>query len=268
METDKKESVLISVVLPTYNRARCLSRSINSVLNQTFSNLELIIVDDGSTDNTRELVESFSDPRIRYIYQENAGACAARNHGINEAFGTYIAFQDSDDEWRKDKLEIQLNALIKNRADIVFSAFLRKTEGEEEAVIIPSKERKTKGFATYYDIIPDNICTTATIIMKRECLIEDKFDESMPRLQEWELMLRLFPKWRVFYVDDSLVTVNIQHDSISKNQEALLEALIKVYGGIAFKYKHEITEVYSSTSWKITKPLRALGKIYRKLFGN
>ena len=114
METDKKENVLISVVLPTYNRARCLSRSINSVLNQTFSNLELIIVDDGSTDNTRELVESFSDPRIRYIYQENAGACAARNHGINEALGTYIAFQDSDDEWRKDKLEIQLNALIKN----------------------------------------------------------------------------------------------------------------------------------------------------------
>ena len=99
-------------------------------------------------------------------------------------------------------------------------------------------------------------------------MIEDKFDESMPRLQEWELMLRLFPKWRVFYVDDCLVTVNIQHDSISKNQEALLEALIKVYGGIAIKYKHEIAEVYSSTSWKITKPLRALGKIYRKLFGN
>lgn len=267
MKTEKKENVAISVVLPTYNRARCLYRSIRSVLDQTFSNLELIIVDDGSTDNTRGLVESIPDHRIRYIYQDNAGACAARNRGIDEAMGDYIAFQDSDDEWVKNKLEIQLNALISNNADIVFSSFMQKMEGEDEFVLIPAKERKPKGFATYLDLIPDNICTTATILMKRECLIEDRFDISMPRLQEWELMLRLFPKWRAFYVDECLVTVNIQYDSISQNNEALLEALLRVNNAIGTKCKQEITEIYSSTSWKITKPLRALGNFLHKFLG-
>lgn len=79
------DHVVVSVVLPTYNRSRCLYRSISSVLNQTFSDIELIIVDDGSTDNTKEIVEGINDPRIRYIYQERSGACAARNRGIEEA---------------------------------------------------------------------------------------------------------------------------------------------------------------------------------------
>ena len=92
------------VIIPTYNREGTLLRAVNSVLSQSFTDLELIVVDDGSTDHTRELVESIKDNRLRYIYQKNAGACAARNKGIDAAEGEFIAFQDSDDVWLKEKL--------------------------------------------------------------------------------------------------------------------------------------------------------------------
>ena len=88
---------LVSVIIPTYNRAHLIKRSAMSVLNQTYSNLELIIVDDGSTDNTEEVVKSIDDNRVIYIKQPNQGACAARNNGIDHAKGEFIAFQDSDD---------------------------------------------------------------------------------------------------------------------------------------------------------------------------
>ncbi|NJN86713.1 MAG: glycosyltransferase family 2 protein [Leptolyngbyaceae cyanobacterium SL_7_1] len=98
-------SAIVSVIIPTYNRADLLSRAIDSVLNQTLTNLELIIVDDGSTDNTAEVVNSFNDSRIRYIpLGKNCGGGYARNHGIHLATGEFIAFLDSDDVWLPEKL--------------------------------------------------------------------------------------------------------------------------------------------------------------------
>lgn len=104
---EKSEKIpTVSVVIPTYNRAHLVGRAIQSVLNQTYQDFEIIVVDDGSTDNTEEVVKSFNDPRIRYIrHDQNRGGSAARNTGIKMARGEYIAFQDSDDEWLPEKLE-------------------------------------------------------------------------------------------------------------------------------------------------------------------
>ena len=124
---------MISVVLPSYNRAHILPRAIESILGQTYKDIELIIVDDGSSDNTAEVVGSFSDSRIVYVRQENAGACAARNNGIAHARGDYIAFQDSDDIWHQDKLEKQLATLQNTGADIVFCRMNRMVGGEKVA---------------------------------------------------------------------------------------------------------------------------------------
>lgn len=100
----------VSAIIPTYNRAHLVGRAIKSALAQTWQDLELIIVDDGSNDNTESLVNSFDDPRIRYIrHNVNRGVAAARNTGIKAAKGEYLAFLDSDDEWMTDKLERQLN---------------------------------------------------------------------------------------------------------------------------------------------------------------
>ena len=111
---------LVTVIIPTYNRAKTIERSINSVLSQSYSNLELIVVDDGSSDNTKSVVENIDDSRVRYIWQNNSGACAARNNGINNARGEYIAFNDSDDTWKPNKLEKQLEVVTKTGADVVF----------------------------------------------------------------------------------------------------------------------------------------------------
>jgi glycosyltransferase involved in cell wall biosynthesis len=101
---------LVSVIVPTYNRAYCICRTIDSVLHQSHQNWEVVVVDDGSKDNTAELIASTygDEPRVRYLHQANAGVTAARNTGINEARGNYLAFLDSDDVWRPWKLEVQL----------------------------------------------------------------------------------------------------------------------------------------------------------------
>ena len=101
----------VSVVIPTYNRAHILGRAIDSVLQQTHRDLELIIVDDGSSDGTAALVRGIEDPRVRYVHQQNRGVSAARNRGIAEARAEWLAFLDSDDEWLPQKLERQFSAL-------------------------------------------------------------------------------------------------------------------------------------------------------------
>jgi glycosyltransferase involved in cell wall biosynthesis len=100
-----------SVVVPVYNRESLITRCIDSIFNQDFENWELVIVDDGSTDETRNVILSYDDERIRYIYKENGGASSARNVALDNSNGTYIAFLDSDDEYKPDHLSAILNFL-------------------------------------------------------------------------------------------------------------------------------------------------------------
>lgn len=105
----------ISVIIPTYNRALLLKKAIESVLNQTVQDYEIIVIDDGSTDDTREIVNSFSSPKIKYLYQKNSGRSHARNQGLKIAKGRYIAYLDSDDMFLPDKLERQISILDENK---------------------------------------------------------------------------------------------------------------------------------------------------------
>jgi glycosyltransferase involved in cell wall biosynthesis len=108
----ENSSIAVSVVIPTYNRASLLGRAIKSVLEQTYQDFEIIVVDDASTDNTEEVVRNLRDRRIRYLrHEKNRGGSAARNTGIRAAWGQYIAFQDSDDEWLPEKLKKQMEVL-------------------------------------------------------------------------------------------------------------------------------------------------------------
>ena len=131
----------VSVIIPTYNREATLKRAVESVLNQTYTDFELIIVDDGSTDNTRQLVENIHDDRITYYYVKiNSGAAAARNYGIERAEGEYIAFQDSDDYWHSDKLEKQMKVMESN-PDIGFVYHIIKYNLKDDlCLIIPSSD--------------------------------------------------------------------------------------------------------------------------------
>lgn len=116
---------MVSVIIPSYNRAGSIRAAVESVLKQSYADLELIVVDDGSTDDTEAVLKGIDDDRLRYIYQENAGACVARNTGIAAARGEYIAFHDSDDIWHPTKLEKQMAAFETYGADLVFCKMQR-----------------------------------------------------------------------------------------------------------------------------------------------
>lgn len=216
---------MISVIIPTYNRAHLIRRAVQSVLNQSFTDLEVIVVDDASTDDTQQVVESIPDGRVRYFrLPKNMGACAARNHGVAHALGQYIAFQDSDDEWLPNKLECQMKHLTESHANLVFCAFNRyDADGHFLCTTPPASV--TPGPITYEQLLFESLASTQTILAEKACFENVPFTPDFPRLQDWELMLRMVQKYRVVYHNDILVHLYEQPDSISAHPEKALKAL-------------------------------------------
>lgn len=222
-------SVIVSVIIPTYNRAALLMRAAESVLAQTVSELELIIVDDGSSDHTPDIVSRLNDPRVQYIrLDRNRGACYARNVGITHAKGAYIAFQDSDDVWAPTKLEKQLAYIVETGADIVFSAFDRHQDGKTQrfpglGACDPARP------LIFEELLKENVISMQTVLGKKDCFLQHPFRDQFPRFQDWELMLRLSRAYEIRYQDETLVDMYVQTDSISKNIEAGFIAYQAIY---------------------------------------
>ncbi|MBI9070037.1 MAG: glycosyltransferase family 2 protein [Melioribacteraceae bacterium] len=224
------KDILISVVIPTYNRAFIIKKCLDSVLEQTFHNLEVLVVDDGSTDNTKEVVESINDSRINFIESEkNGGACAARNIGINAAKGDYIAFLDSDDYWLKDKLEKQINCLKDSGDDttIIHCGYERRDVDSGELV----------GKRIVYNDVQKEVFSnlgaapgTPSLLIKRDILLEiGGFDENLPAHQETELAIRLAKKYNFKLVDEYLAVATVNHTRISSNPVNRINAKEIIY---------------------------------------
>lgn len=218
----------ISIIIPSYNRGYIIKKSIDSILNQSYQNFEIIVVDDCSTDNTESIVKSISDKRVRYIrLEKNSGANKARNVGIENSKYNLIAFQDSDDEWHKNKLEKQLKYLKENSFDIV-SCKYNQYENNKFIQIIPNFDLDNKN-DMLNNILYKNFISTQTILGKKVCFLREKFDESMPRFQDWELAIRLLRNYNVGFQNIPLVDVFLQENSISKDEKKGLKAVEKIY---------------------------------------
>ena len=223
---------MVSVILPVHNRAALLPRAMDSVLRQTVADLELIVVDDASTDGSAEIAEECGDPRVRVLrLEEQRGACAARNRGIDAARGEYIAFQDSDDVWHGDKLEKQLRFLDASDADIVFCGFQRCHEDGEAWARFPHEE-VAEGPVTRHQLLFENLASTQCILGRRIAVWMTLFDEKYPRMQDWAFILRAAGRYRIAYQKAFLADVYVQPDSLSgnaKNAIAAQELLLDVY---------------------------------------
>lgn len=204
---------MISVIIPTFNREKTIKRAMDSVLNQTYKNIELIVVDDCSNDKTEEIVKKYNDSRVKYDrLDKNSGACVARNKGVQLAKGEYIAFQDSDDEWHEDKLEKQIACLESNKADICFCSLNNIClNGEKE--IIPKNKIESEQIKER--ILKNNFISTQTIFGKKECFVDEKFDRDFPRFQDWDLVIRLSQKYKIVHCDEVLVNMYKQKDSMT-----------------------------------------------------
>ena len=246
----------VSVVIPTYNRAHLVGRAIQSVLNQTYQDFEIIVVDDGSTDNTEEVVKSFNDPRIRYIrHDQNRGGSAARNTGIKMARGEYIAFQDSDDEWLPEKLEKQMKVFksAPPEVGVVYTDMWRISKGEKRYWHSP-KIMPEDGIV--YKQALDRVMGIGiqTAIIKRECLnAVGMFDENFPRFIDLELFVRLSKYYYFHHINEPLVNFYDTGKGISNNNQAL----VKAYQLIFEKYSYDVVKNKRS----LAKHMYSLGNI-------
>jgi glycosyltransferase involved in cell wall biosynthesis len=197
----------VSIILPTYNRKRVISRAVQSVLRQTYQDFELIIVDDGSTDGTELLMEALTSEKIKYIRQTiNRGVSAARNTGIRLAEGDYVAFQDSDDEWMPDKLEKQLECFAVSPPAVggVFTGTYVIRDGK--TIYEPSASQAMTTYDTIFDLIRKFIPAPAATMLKREALATaGLFDERLAAFEDHELFLRISKYYRFRYVPEPLV---------------------------------------------------------------
>lgn len=174
---------LISIIIPTYNRAHVLQRAIDSVIKQSFKNIEIIVVDDGSTDDTKECLTRFTDTKISYYHQTNGGVCRARNYGVSKAKGEYLVFLDSDDELKPDYLKDVNNALVED-ADIVFVGVDLFRGGKLLKVI--------KSSAPYGKHSQQGLYLAGSFVVKRAIFLEaGGYDELLTYGENTELAIRL-----------------------------------------------------------------------------
>ncbi len=219
----------VSVVIPTYNYAQYIEEAIGSVLAQTYRDYEIIVVDDGSTDDTKGIISQYG-PDVKYIYQKNQGTCAARNTGIRNSKGEYIAILDSDDLWLPSKLEKQIKLFEANsRLGLVYSDGL--VFGEELAW----DDLSFGGNMNFYrgrifdKLILGNFIPCLSVVIKRSCF--DKvapFDIDLDFSGDWDMWLRISLHYEVDYVDELLVKYRKHRGSLGTKTEMMEEVSLKV----------------------------------------
>jgi glycosyltransferase involved in cell wall biosynthesis len=216
----------VSVVIPTYNRAHLIPRAIQSVLDQIYQDFEIIIVDDGSKDNTEEIVRNYKEERIKYIrHTRNKGASAARNTGIKASRGKYIAFQDSDDEWFPDKLRQQIKVFDDSSPEVgvVYSGFYR-IEGNKK-VYLPEERFTQKDGNIHHELLKGNFVGTPAVLIRKECFEKIKyFDENLLALEDWELWIEISKHYNFKYINKPLLYVYSTPNSVNLNQNNMLKA--------------------------------------------
>lgn len=212
----------VSVIIPTYNRAHVIARAVQSVLEQTYANFELLVVDDGSTDDTKQIIEYAEDDRIRYIcLEKNGGASHARNVGIQMAECEYIAFLDSDDEWMPEKLERQMQ-IMRQAPETVGLVYCRMSgvNRKGEVSFCPdldiAKERLEGNLFSV--LMKENMIGTPTVLVRKKCLEQaGGFNESLTCIEDWELFLRIAQDWEIAFAEETLVSVHVSEVSVSQN---------------------------------------------------
>ena len=241
---------LVSVVIPTHNRSELIKNAVSSVLSQTYKNIELIIVDDASTDKTEEVVKSLDQSKIRYIKNEEAkGGNYARNLGISSSKGKYVAFLDDDDEWMPEKVadqvalfeEDQSIGLVYTGAEIIYTSKNYKY----------IRQPKHRGDLSKEILMRNYIGTTSSVMVKRSLLEKvGGFDNDMPALQDYDLWIRIAQVAQIGYINKPLIkyynytNINQITDNVHKIEKAINKIDIKYKNLIATLDKKAQEERY------------------------
>jgi glycosyltransferase involved in cell wall biosynthesis len=271
----------ISVIIPAYNAEQTIVETINSVLKQTFAYWELIVINDGSTDNTLKLLTEIKDSRIKVFSYPNGGLAAARNRGIALASGKYISFLDADDMWTSDKLELQLKALVQNpKAGVAYSWTM-------------CMDNKTKLFHTgvtasfqgnvYPQLLVNNfIASGSNVLLTKEAVDSvGEFDGNVRSVEDWDYWLRLAPIWDFVVVPKPQIIYRLSSDSMSSKVDVMetnmLLASEKAFASAptelqylknkshSFIYKY-VTKLHLTRIYNQNTVHKAAGKLWRSIY--
>ncbi|MCV3216766.1 glycosyltransferase [Plectonema radiosum NIES-515] len=248
----------ISVVIPAYNCAKTIQQTIDSVLNQTFSDFELLIINDGSTDATSNVLSQVKDLRIKVFSYTNAGGNVSRNRGINHAIGEFISFLDADDIWTPDKLATQLKALKENPTTKV--AYSWTDYIDENGKFVSSGTHISLNGNVYEELLVKNFLENGSnpLICKDALLAVGGFDESLVAGQDWDMWLRLAREFNFVAVPYVQILYRISANSLSCNlarqEKACLQVLNKAYitspESLQYLKAYSFANLYKYLTWK------------------
>ncbi len=232
---------LVSIVIPTYNRGYCIEECIRSVQAQSYTDVEIIVVDDASGDDTRERVARIADPRLHYVaHEHNCGGGAARNTGIRHAGGDYIAFLDSDDRWTADKLEKQMQGLLAKGEEYGLSyTWLRCVDAQGRELMRISPEHE--GDCRRQILVSNFIGTFSNVVIRRDLLaLVGCLDETLRSCQDWDLFIRMLRLTRAHCQREYLVHYRQSSGDevrISLNPRAVVQGHRRIRSKFAAEYR-------------------------------
>lgn len=253
----------VSVIIPTYNRALTLREAMGTVLSQRYRDLELIVVDDGSTDETQAMVSDFASREVTYVYQEHRGVSASRNKGIACARGDYIAFLDSDDLWLSDKLHLQMT-FMKSHPDALI-CYTEEIWIRNGVRVNPMKKHRKYSGMIFEHCLPLCIVSPSSVLMARRLFhMVGLFDESLEACEDYDLWLRISAQHPVYLIDTPLIVKRGGHaDQLSrrvrKQDRFRIKALTKLLDGnnlssgqreLAWKALRKKCEIYAKGCFK------------------
>lgn len=232
----------VSIIIPAYNCEDFILETIESILSQTYKDYEIIVVNDGSTDRTAEILQRYGN-KIRYIYQPNGGTCKAVNTGILNAKGDYIAFIDHDDGWLPDKLSLQVSLLEKNRTlGLVYSdAYLLKNESfaspTAQSIRAFCQWGSPRRGKIFQDLFLNNFIVSSSVVVRKECFEKvGMFQTSAQPVEDYDRWLRIAANYEIDYIDKPLAKYRTHDRCHSKDSVVDTEARIRVTTGILNSY--------------------------------
>jgi glycosyltransferase involved in cell wall biosynthesis len=222
---------IISVIIPAYNSEKTIKITIDSVLNQTFKNFELIVINDGSTDSTLDIISQIQDYRLKVLSFDNAGGNVSRNRGLHQAVGEFISFLDADDIWTTDKLASQLEALQANTDAKV--AYSWTDYIDENGKFLVTGNHLTVNGDVYERLLVSNFLENGSnpLIYRADLVELGGFDESLKAAQDWDMWLRLAAKYSFICVPSVQILYRVSANSLSANLARQEKACLQVLEG-------------------------------------
>lgn len=242
---------MVSVIIPTYNRSHKITQAIDSVLAQTYPDYEIVVVDDGSTDATEVVLSSYiSEKKIIYHKQMNAGVAGARNRGVNEAHGEFVAFLDSDDEWLPNKLSEQLK-LFKEKGDqvLVYANIEYWNRNKEKIGELFYEKTIPHAGMVIKELLFDNFVSTSSVILRKELFLKAGGFDQKKNLrvgEDYDLWLRIASIAEFYYVTIPLVRYYVHDDQVTGQKVVVYWNMMRFFT-ILFFMKRRFPQIKKST---------------------